>query len=157
MNSWMKRWIPILSLAVLPIAEAQDTVALKTASEMTADTMRSTTETNQGDQQIQELKKQVDAIRSELAVEQISTPCGNISIRSRTRSGRSSGLRCSLVRGPGCDGRDELSVGSPSGVRAEAGWPDLQRETQRFHERRARPLVSPSSLRRTEVAPHVAG
>lgn len=69
MNSWMKRWIPILSLAVVPIAEAQDTVALTTASEVTADTMRSATETNQGEQQLQELKKEVDAIRSELAVE----------------------------------------------------------------------------------------
>ncbi len=69
MNSWMKKWIPILSLAVVPIAQAQDTVAFKTTSEATADTVRGAAETKQGEQQIQELKKEVDAIRSELAAE----------------------------------------------------------------------------------------
>jgi hypothetical protein len=67
MNSWMKKWIPILSLAVVPIAQAQDTVVLKTASEATADTVRSAADAKQGEQQIQELQKEVDAIRSELA------------------------------------------------------------------------------------------
>jgi hypothetical protein len=69
MNRLMKKWIPILSLAVVPIAQAQDTVALKTASEATADIVRSAAEAKQGEQQLQELKKEVDAIRDALAVE----------------------------------------------------------------------------------------
>jgi hypothetical protein len=69
MNGLMKKWIPILSLAVVPIAQAQDTVALKTASEATADTVRSAAEAKHREQQLQELKKEVDAIRDALAVE----------------------------------------------------------------------------------------
>jgi hypothetical protein len=72
MNSWVKKWIPILSLAVVPIAQAQDTVAVKTASEATADTVRSATEAKPEVQQIQGLQKEVDTIRSELAERDLS-------------------------------------------------------------------------------------
>jgi hypothetical protein len=65
MNSWMKRWIPVLSLVVVPIAQAQSTSAVDTARQATADTTRGAVKAPQEEQQIQELQKEVDAVRSE--------------------------------------------------------------------------------------------
>ena len=66
MNGWMKKWIPILSLVVVPIAEAQSTEAFDTASQAAADTVLSAAPAKPKEQQIQELQAEVMSLRSEL-------------------------------------------------------------------------------------------
>ena len=58
MTSWVKRWIPLLSLAVVPIAQAQSAGAMDTARQATADATRSATPVNDSEEQ------QIQALRS---------------------------------------------------------------------------------------------
>jgi uncharacterized protein YceH (UPF0502 family) len=71
MTSWVKRWIPLLSLAVVPIAQAQSAGAMDTARQATADATRSATPVNDSEeQQIQALKKEVASLTAALNSEQ---------------------------------------------------------------------------------------
>ena len=70
MNSWVKKWIPIVSLAVVPIAQAQNTGAMETARVTTADTTRSAVQAKPEEKQIQELQKEVDSLRAGYNAEQ---------------------------------------------------------------------------------------
>jgi uncharacterized protein YlxW (UPF0749 family) len=71
MTSWVKRWIPVLSFAVVPIAQAQSTAAMDSARQATADATRSVTPVNDSEQQqIQALKKEVASLTAALNSEQ---------------------------------------------------------------------------------------
>jgi hypothetical protein len=66
MNSWLKKWIPILSLAVVPIAAAQSANALQAPDHATVQTVLSTPQAEPEEQKLQELQQEVDSIRSEI-------------------------------------------------------------------------------------------
>jgi hypothetical protein len=66
MNGWMKKWIPILSLVVVPIASAESTGAVEAASRTEASTMFALAPAKSEEQKIQELQTEVQSLRSEL-------------------------------------------------------------------------------------------
>ena len=68
MTSWIKKWVPVLSLAVVPLAQAQSAGAMDSAKQTTVDTTRSSTPTEDAqEKQIQALQREVDAIKVEAA------------------------------------------------------------------------------------------
>ena len=66
MNIWMKKWIPVLSLVLVPVAEAQGTGATTPATQTAAETVRSVAQPKPEEQKLEEIKQEVDGIRSEL-------------------------------------------------------------------------------------------
>jgi hypothetical protein len=69
MNGWMKKWIPILSLVVVPIANAESPGAVGAASQTEASTVLTLAPAKAEEQKIQELQAEVQSIRSELGSE----------------------------------------------------------------------------------------
>ncbi len=70
MNGWMKKWIPILSLVVVPIANAESTVAVEAANLTEASTVSALAPAKSEEQKIQELQAEVHSISAELDSEQ---------------------------------------------------------------------------------------
>jgi hypothetical protein len=66
MNGWMKKWIPILSLVVVPIANAESTGAVEAANRTEASTVLALAPAKSEEQTIQELQAEVQSIRAEL-------------------------------------------------------------------------------------------
>ena len=65
--NWLKKWIPIAFLAAAPLAYAQNTEAMDSAKQVSADVvLAATPQNNVEEQQIDDLRKELDAVRSEL-------------------------------------------------------------------------------------------
>ena len=69
MNGWMKKWIPILSLVVVPIANAESTGAVEAANRTEASTVFALAPAKSDEQTLQELQAEVQSIRAELDLE----------------------------------------------------------------------------------------
>ena len=67
--NWTKKWIPVLSLALAPVAFAEETPAMDTAGKATVATSQSATSGDVQEEKIQELQKQVETLRAEVAKE----------------------------------------------------------------------------------------
>jgi hypothetical protein len=67
MRNWTKKWVPVLSLALAPVAFAENTGAMETAGKATVTTSQSATSSDVQEQKIAELQKEVDALRAETA------------------------------------------------------------------------------------------
>ena len=66
MNGWMKKWIPILSLVVVPIANAESTGAVEAASRTEASAVLARAPAKSEEQKIQELQAEVHSMSAEL-------------------------------------------------------------------------------------------
>ena len=68
MKNWMKKWLPLLSLVVVPVAQAKDTTAMDTAAQATVETSKSSTPAPdaQREKQIEDLQREVAALRTEV-------------------------------------------------------------------------------------------
>ena len=65
--NWTKKWIPVLSLALAPVAFAEDNGAMTTAAKATVATNQTVAPSDAQEQKVQELEKQVEALRIEVA------------------------------------------------------------------------------------------
>jgi len=68
MKSWMKKWLPLLSLVVVPVAQAEDTAAMDTTAQATVETAKSSTPVPeaQREKQIEDLQREVTALKNEV-------------------------------------------------------------------------------------------
>lgn len=69
MTSWIKKWVPLLSLVVIPVAQAQNAGAMDTAKQATADTTRNSTPTEDAqEKQVEALQREVEALKAKAAI-----------------------------------------------------------------------------------------
>jgi hypothetical protein len=69
--NWVKKWVPIVSLAVAPLAHAEGQV-IETAQQAIAGTVQSAPSVNDfQEKQIQELSKEVQELRAEANASQV--------------------------------------------------------------------------------------
>ena len=68
----MKKWLPLLTLAVVPVALAEEAPAMDTAAQATVETAKSSTPAPEAQQakQIEDLQRQVEALKAEVAADQ---------------------------------------------------------------------------------------
>jgi len=74
MTGWMKKWVPLLSLAVIPVAQAESVGAMDGAKQATVETVASSTPTEDAQKkQVEALQREVAALRAEAGALQLSS------------------------------------------------------------------------------------
>jgi predicted outer membrane protein len=68
----MKKWLPLLALVVVPVAQAEEVPAMDTAAQATVEAAKSSTPAPEAQQekQIEDLQHEVEALKAELATDQ---------------------------------------------------------------------------------------
>jgi TolA-binding protein len=68
----MKKWLPLLTLVVVPVAQAEEAPAMDTAAQATVETAKSSTPAPepQRERQLEDLQREVAALKAELASDQ---------------------------------------------------------------------------------------
>jgi hypothetical protein len=71
LKSWMKKWLPLLSLVVVPVALAEEAPTMDTAAQATVETATNSTpspdQEAQREQKVEDLQHEVAALKAELA------------------------------------------------------------------------------------------
>jgi hypothetical protein len=72
LKSWMKKWLPLLTLVVVPVAQAEEAPAMDNAAQATVETAKSSTPAPEAQQekQIEDLQREVAALKAGLPTDQ---------------------------------------------------------------------------------------
>ena len=73
MTSWIRKWVPLLSLVAIPVAQAQNAGAMDSAKQATVATTQSATPTEEAQaKQIEVLQREVAALKAQAAEAPVS-------------------------------------------------------------------------------------
>jgi hypothetical protein len=70
LKSWMKTWMPLLSLVVVPVALAEEAPTMDAPAQATVETAKSSTPAPEAQKQIEDLQREVEALKAEVSSDQ---------------------------------------------------------------------------------------
>jgi phage host-nuclease inhibitor protein Gam len=62
----MKKWLPLLTLVVVPVAQAEEVPTMDTAAQATVETAKSSTPAPEPQKQIEDLQREVATLKAEV-------------------------------------------------------------------------------------------